>query len=162
MGTKLKGRYLMAKSANRNGKIFESIIIHCLDKCGFPVQTQVVLDVVDSIGSVIRVDFHVTTPKYTEGLYIEAKWQSVGGSADQKLPTVCENIKKYYPKPAILVADGKGLIKARRALKSQVEGNLLGVYSLREFIEFCLEQCDDNTKISVRKDFDSTQMLLPI
>jgi hypothetical protein len=72
---------------------------------------------------------------FPEGLAIEVKWQQSTGSVDEKFPYLVLNLKECYPCPAIVVADGGGQRPgALQWLRFQVGGNLLGVYSLAEFL----------------------------
>ena len=94
--------------ANRSGQTAESVIETILRQSALVYETQVLVG--ESIyGSKLRVDFFVKGLKdYPQGLIIESKWQGSGGTADEKLPYLLENIKLKYPAPTLIVIDGKG------------------------------------------------------
>lgn len=75
-------------------------------------------------------------------LIIESKWQSVGGTADEKLPYLCMNIKQRYPYPTIIVLGGEGWHPgAVEWIQCQVDGErLLHVLSVEEFMKWCGKQ----------------------
>ena len=81
-------------------------------------------------------DFWVRgAPDYPQGLAIEVKWQQSTGSVDEKFPYLVLNIQQCYPCPALVVADGGGQRPgALQWLRGQVSGNLLGVFSVSEFL----------------------------
>lgn len=82
----------------------------------------------------IYCDFAVARGGSGDALIIECKWQQSGGSADEKLPFLVENIKKCYPHPTYILIDGKGFRPgAIEWLKKQVGGKLAGVMSMAEF-----------------------------
>jgi len=87
-------------------------------------------------GLPLNADFWVRgAPGYLQGLAIEVKWQQSTGSVDEKFPYLVLNIQQCYPCPALVIADGGGQRPgAIQWLRSQVEGNLLGVYSVTEFL----------------------------
>jgi hypothetical protein len=80
-------------------------------------------------------DFILHHPqKHANGLIIEAKWQQVGGTADQKLVYTATTIKQTYPSPTIIVLDGGGASKGADAwLRKRVDGKLLHVFNIMEF-----------------------------
>ncbi|MCU0492428.1 MAG: hypothetical protein MUD01_12610 [Chloroflexaceae bacterium] len=84
----------------------------------------------------IFADFWLSGPAdFAHGLAIEVKWQQSGGSVDEKFPYLVENIRHCYPCDTVIVADGGGQRAGALAwLRRQVGGNLLGVFSLSEFL----------------------------
>jgi hypothetical protein len=84
----------------------------------------------------INADFWVRgADGFPDGLAIEVKWQQSTGSVDEKFPYLVLNIRERYPCPAIVIADGGGQRSgALQWLRSQVDGNLIGVYSVTEFL----------------------------
>ncbi|HMP41785.1 MAG TPA: hypothetical protein PKA05_15505 [Roseiflexaceae bacterium] len=69
------------------------------------------------------------------GLAIEVKWQQSTGSVDEKFPYLILNIQQRYPCPAIVIADGGGQRPgALQWLRDQASDNVLGVFSLAEFL----------------------------
>ena len=87
-------------------------------------------------GLPLLTDFWVRgAPGFPDGLAIEVKWQQSTGSVDEKFPYLVLNIQQCYPCPAIVVADGGGQRPgALHWLRGQVSGNLLGIFSLAEFL----------------------------
>jgi hypothetical protein len=87
-------------------------------------------------GLPLFTDFWVRgAPGFPDGLAIEVKWQQSTGSVDEKFPYLVLNIQQCYPCPALVVADGGGQRPgALQWLRSQTSGNLLGVYSVSEFL----------------------------
>ncbi len=87
-------------------------------------------------GLPLNADFWVRgAPLFPNGLAIEVKWQQSTGSVDEKFPYLVYNIKECYPCPALVIADGGGQRPgALQWLRDQVEGNLLAVFSLSEFL----------------------------
>jgi hypothetical protein len=139
--------------------IVESLIARCLELCELPYESQHPLNVVDSLNSKIRVDFFVRQAEgYPNGFIIESKWQDTSGSCDKKVAALCDNIKKYYGQPTIVVADGRGLTRARKSLRSQTEGNFEAILSFGEFISFCMSLCNGKGKRSIQKHFSPEQM----
>ena len=81
-----------------------------------------------------KCDFILYHPeRHPNCLVIESKWQQSKGSVDEKYPYLVLNIKKgIYD--AIILIDGAGYKKeALKWLKEQVDGNLIGVFSMSEF-----------------------------
>lgn len=120
--------------ANRTGKVAEDVIGAVLSAHGVEFVRQ------QPIGNSIychplRADFYL--PR--EELIIECKWQEVGGSADEKLPYLVENIRHCYPYPTILVLGGKGWKPgAIEWVKQQVDNtSLVNVLSVEEFMRWC-------------------------
>lgn len=87
-------------------------------------------------GLPLQTDFWISgAPGYPNGLAIEVKWQQSQGSVDEKFPYLALNIKQCYPCPALVIADGGGQRPgALQWLRGQAEGNLLGVFTLAEFL----------------------------
>jgi len=87
-------------------------------------------------GTPSYADFAIYHPqKWPDGLVIEAKWQQVGGSVDEKYPYLVLNIQDCYCYPTVLLLDGGGYKKgAEQWIRSQVgDGNLLRVFNMVEF-----------------------------
>jgi hypothetical protein len=84
----------------------------------------------------LNADFWVRgAPHFPDGLAIEVKWQQSTGSVDEKFPYLVYNIKECYPCPALVIADGGGQRPgALHWLRDQVGANLMGVFSLAEFM----------------------------
>lgn len=87
-------------------------------------------------GLPLLTDFWVRgTPGFPDGLAIEVKWQQSTGSVDEKFPYLVLNIQQCYRCPALVVADGGGQRPgALQWLRGQVGGNLLGVFTVSEFL----------------------------
>ena len=83
-----------------------------------------------------KCDFLIYHPdKFPKGLILEAKYQKVGGSVDEKLPYLVESIKKYAC-DCIVVIEGEGFrVGAIPWLKSKIEEvpQLREVFNLDEF-----------------------------
>ena len=85
-----------------------------------------------------RVDFILYHPvKWSECLVIECKWQSGGGSVDQKYPYFVSSAN-INPQPAIFVVDGDGYSPlSGQWLKDQAgTGKILHVMNQGEFARF--------------------------
>jgi len=81
-------------------------------------------------------DFILYHPqKWANNLVIEAKWQQVGGSVDEKYPYLVLNIQMKYSVSTILILDGNGYKKgAEKWIRSQSgHGNFLSVFNLQQF-----------------------------
>lgn len=80
-------------------------------------------------------DFILYHPqKWPKSLAIEAKWQQVGGSVDEKYPFLVLNIKYRYNIPTVLILDGGGYKKgAEKWIRNQVGDNLLHVFNMAQF-----------------------------
>ncbi len=85
-------------------------------------------------GTDLICDFLLYHPcKWPQGLVIEAKWQQVGGTVDEKYPYFVMNIwsSEYQ---SILVLDGGGYRDgAERWLRSMQKHNLIHVFSMAQF-----------------------------
>lgn len=84
----------------------------------------------------IFTDFAIYHPKkWPECLIIEAKWQQVGGSVDEKYPYLVLNIQYKYPYRTILLLDGGGYKKgAEQWIRGQAgNNNLIHVFSMAQF-----------------------------
>ena len=81
-------------------------------------------------------DFAIFHPqKWPECLIIEAKWQQVGGSVDEKYPYLVMNIQYQYCYRTILLLDGGGYKRgAEQWIRSQAGNrNLMHVFNMAEF-----------------------------
>ncbi len=79
-------------------------------------------------------DFLLFHPqKWPQGLVIEAKWQQVSGTADEKYPYFVMNIwKSEYQ--TVLVLDGGGYrAGAERWVRSMRKHNLLHIFGMAQF-----------------------------
>lgn len=123
----------MMASANKTGQIAETIIAAILqqNQCEFSRQCPVGQSI---YGTTLRADFVVHNfDDYPNGLAIEAKWQNVGGSADEKFPYIVANARAgRYARPLMVVAFGPGLRSgALNWVRSQVDTVwLVGVFDL--------------------------------
>lgn len=124
--------------ANQNGQTAEIVIDAVLHQKRLAAVRQYPIGL-GIFGTPIRVDFYLPiAPGYPSGLILEAKWQEVGGSVDEKLPYLLANIQHCYPSPAIVVIDGLGFRSGAIAwLRTQVGGNLIAVQNLQEFVTWC-------------------------
>jgi hypothetical protein len=87
-------------------------------------------------GTPIYADFAIYHPqRWPDCLIIEAKWQQVGGSVDEKYPYLVLNIQNCYCYPTILLLDGKGYKRgAEQWMRGQAGNkNLLHVFNMVEF-----------------------------
>jgi len=128
-------------TANYSGATAEALIVTVLtrQRIRFDRQKEICRGIYDTP---IRTDFYL--PDYApSGLAIESKWQAVGGSADEKLPYLVENIRRCFPCPAVIVIDGQGFRSGAVAwLGTQVDGqSLLAVFSLTEFVTWVQRGC---------------------
>ena len=89
-------------------------------------------------GTDVRCDFVAYDPnKEPCDLIIEAKWQESSGSVYEKYPYLVLNIKERSPLPTIIVLDGGGyLVGAEEWLRKQVGGQLIGVFTITEFMKW--------------------------
>ncbi len=102
-------------TANRNGDILEHQIEALLQKKGY------IAGILDGMGYARqyrkfsniygvpwRLDFFVVHPgKWPDGLAIESKWQSSGGSADEKLFFAVRSLEAL-PCPGVLIIGSDG------------------------------------------------------
>ena len=87
-------------------------------------------------GKKTRADFLIYNPTKKGFIFIECKWQSSGGTVDEKFPYLVSNIKQNYQYETIIVLDGGGYTKgAEKWLKNQANGKIKKVISLAEFIK---------------------------
>lgn len=141
--------------ANLNGNELERFVIDVLVRKGYEyiepklfhgfceVSEQKVFSHQVTVGKTIydttrRCDLIVFNPNWKGKNHkairiIECKWQESAGSVDEKYPFLVLNIKKLEYDTYILL-DGSGYKQgAEDWLRSQVSGNLLGVFSMRQF-----------------------------
>lgn len=126
------------RAANRAGQTAEQVIGVVLRSRGVAYYPQHPI-CFGIYGTTIKADFYI--PKlagFPDGLAIESKWQDVGGSADEKLPYLVENILFCYPCPTIIVIDGGGFREGAIVwLRTKVDGaQLRAVYTLAEFVSW--------------------------
>jgi len=123
-------------NANRTGRAAEHVINATLTQRGYTPLRQYPIG--QSIfDTALYADFYLSNaPGFDAGLAIESKWQQVGGSAEEKLCYLVENIRHVYPCPAIIVIDGGGFRPgAVRWVRAQVgQGNLHAVFTIAEFL----------------------------
>lgn len=129
--------------ANNAGITAESTIYCIFKERGYSVSRQV--KVGKSIyGSPIKVDLMIHgLPGFDHGLAIESKWQSAGGSVDEKYPYLVQNIRdNCYPCPVIVIVDGGGArVESVEWLKRQVDGKrLLAVFSFAELMKWVIDK----------------------
>ncbi len=136
--------------ANLTGKSFERFIEAQLLECGYQFVDK--KDFVDSMrgqpiysrevnigrtiyDTALKCDFLVYHPqKWPRGLVIEAKWQQVGGSVDEKYPYLVLNIKQS-PHKTILLLDGGGYrAGAEKWVRLQIDEELLHVFNSEQFL----------------------------
>jgi hypothetical protein len=91
-------------------------------------------------GTEFRVDFLVhNLPPFPQGLVIESKWQTTGGSVDEKFPYLVENFRacRY---PAIVIVHGGGCRDgALEWLQAHCDPqHLVAVFRLEEFMSWLL------------------------
>lgn len=142
-------------AANRRGKQLEKQVTAELDAIGYvqiipptylfamremsqPVYAQQVEVGRDIYGKVRRVDVLLFHPhKHPNGLIVQCKWQSSGGSVDEKYPFEVLSIQRgEYD--ALIVLDGGGYSAgAEQWLRSQAGNNRLKhVFNLGEFLRY--------------------------
>jgi len=124
--------------ANRTGDVAEQVVGAVLRAYGVNYIRQQKIGIGIYEGRMLRVDFYLPDHE----LIIESKWQSVGGTADEKLPYLCLNIKQRYPCPTIIVLGGEGWHDgAVEWIKAQIDNErLLHVLSVEEFMKWCGKQ----------------------
>lgn len=151
---------LQGRTANKQGKTLENVIISTLEQKGFPLVTyknwskdpnkygdEILLYNIpyETIyGHIGRTEFKIHSKKYGE-YRIECKWQQTPGSVDEKFPYLYLNcIEKMPEKNIIIVFGGSGAKPgAIRWLKSASNKNLymnpdgqkdIKIMSLEEFV----------------------------
>lgn len=127
--------------ANASGKAAEHILACILEYKGISINRQYIAGK-NIYGGKLQIDIFIRNLNdFPHGLAIESKWQDVKGTADEKLPYLVANIKQCYPCPAVIVVHGGGIRSgAVRWAKSQVDNNLIAVYSLEEFMSWSLRK----------------------
>ncbi len=138
--------------ANLTGNRLERFVEFSLIDCGFAkiVDKKAFVNTMDTFvvpgyarqvnightiyGTNLICDFLLYHPqKWPGGLVIEAKWQEVSGTADEKYPYFVMNIWSSEYK-TILVMDGGGYREgAERWVRSMQKYNLLHVFNMMEF-----------------------------
>jgi len=139
------------KTANKTGKALEEFITHNLKETDYtlvekqnwktaryldqPIYTRQLYVCKSIYGTNVYGDFVIFHPeKHPDCLVIEAKWQQVSGSVDEKLPFLVDNIKLKFPIDAIIIIDGGGQKKgAIEWVEKQIGGHLLNVFSMSSF-----------------------------
>jgi len=138
--------------ANYTGNTLEQFVEHRLVTSGYvyvptkqfkvavynqqPIYTRQFHAGTSIYGTPIYADFAIYHPqKWPDCLIVEAKWQQVGGSVDEKYPYLVLNIKSCHCYPTVLLLDGGGYKKgAEKWIRDQAGGaNLLHVFSMAEF-----------------------------
>ena len=138
--------------ANFTGNRLERFIEHSLVDCGFAkVADKIALTnsmrsfTKPSYASQVSIghtiygtdlvcDFLLFHPqKWPEGLVIEAKWQQVGGTVDEKYPYFVMNVwSSEYA--TVFVLDGGGYRPgAEKWIRSMQRENLLHIFNMAEF-----------------------------
>ena len=150
MANSRKGNTSKGNKGNITGKEFEEFIESQLIECGYkfvnrneffdhvadgPIYSREVNIDKTIYDAIYRCDFLLYHPsKWPKGLVIEAKWQKVGGTVDEKYPYLVLNIKKS-PYETILLLDGGGYRRgAERWVRSQVGKDLLHVFDAEQFL----------------------------
>ena len=145
------------KRANKRGKILENAVLDLLVEEHEKVESRKFLALKNlrqplfarqcSVGKDVygknrRVDFILYHPqRWPDCLVIQCKWQSSGGSVEEKYPFEVMSIE-CNEFPTIIVLDGGGYSKESEAwLKGQVgkgkgKGRLIHVFSLGEMGKF--------------------------
>ena len=124
--------------ANLSGRTLENVIEDALVRKGLTPGVHCALDALSIFGKRIQVDVKIDPCLvFPTGLIVESKWQDVGGSAEEKLPYLVMNIRLRYPYPTIIIIDGHGWSDGALAwLRAQIDGHLLAVFSLKEFVSW--------------------------
>ena len=138
--------------ANFTGNRLERFIEHSLVDCGFakvadkialtnsmgvfarPSYASQVKIGLTIYGTDLVCDFLLYHPqKWPEGLVIEAKWQQVGGTVDEKYPYFVMNVwSSEYA--TVFVLDGGGYRPgAETWIRSMQRENLLHIFNMAEF-----------------------------
>lgn len=124
--------------ANVTGKSAEHIIRCILTDKGYSVKRNFP-KYINIYGEDSKPDLFVQgIPGHEQGIIIEVKYQSVGGSVDEKYPFLIENIKTKYPYPAVIVIDGNGYrAGALTWLKMHIDGKkLIAIFDINEFLHW--------------------------
>ena len=126
-------------AANRSGKTFEQVVSDLLRFKGVCFEEQCSLGLLSVFGKRVKFDFLIRPcVRFPNGLIIEAKWQDVTGSAEEKLPYLVMNIRTCYPYPTMIVLDGSGWSAGSLIwLNEQIDDKLIAVKSSGEFISWC-------------------------
>jgi hypothetical protein len=124
--------------ANVTGNSAENVIRCILIEKGYQVKRNSP-KYINIYGEYAKPDLFVQgIPGHEQGLIIEVKYQSVGGSVDEKYPFLIENIKTKYPYPTVIVIDGNGYrTGALTWLKMHVDGKkLINIFGINEFLSW--------------------------
>jgi len=131
--------HTQGKKAQSSGRTAEATIYCVFKERGYKVSKQVKAGT-SIYGQQLRADLFIDgIPGFDRGLIIESKWQSTGGSVDEKYVYLVKNIESgRYPCPVAIVLDGGGYKQgAEDWLKKQVDGNkLYAVWSLMELLKW--------------------------
>jgi hypothetical protein len=128
--------------ANSAGRSAEYVILDFLNRKGYTVEYQYPAGT-NIYGGRLNIDVFCTgIPQFPNGLAIESKWQSTGGSVDEKLPYLIANIQEKYPCPAVIVVAGGGTRPgAILWAKAKIDGQkLINVLSLEEFMAWVMRE----------------------
>lgn len=128
--------------ANSAGRSAEHLIYCFLEHRGYNVQSQYLAGT-NIYGGRLYIDVFCTgIRQFPDGLAVESKWQSTGGSVDEKLPYLIANIQEQYPCPAVIVVAGGGTRPgAILWAKTKVDGQkLINVLSLEEFMAWVMRE----------------------
>ncbi len=138
--------------ANMTGNRLEQTIESLLRNCGYekyrnkqelglmaeaekPVYCTQVKIGSNIYDTALKCDFLLFHPqKWPKGLVIEAKWQQVGGSVDEKYPFLVLSIRKSIFETILLLDGGGYRPGAEKWLRRQTDSKLLQVFNLSEFI----------------------------
>lgn len=141
--------------ANVTGNSAENVTRCILIEKGYTVKRNFP-KYINIYGEYAKPDLFVQgIPGYEQGLTIEVKYQSVGGSVDEKYPFLIENIKLKYPFPTVIVIDGNGYRAGALAwLKMHIDGKkLIAIFDINEFLSWTnkLEKKERKTVISTER-----------
>ena len=96
-------------TAPRQGAALQEKVVQLAEKLGLKAETEV-RAARRLWGSRRRIDVVVRNEETRQVLGIECKYQGTGGTAEQKIPVVIEDIE-HWPIPGIIVIDGIGFSK---------------------------------------------------